>query len=116
AHTIEEVTISEKDVNRVERAVKAGKQRDEVFPRLAGLTTLVEGTGLSVTVRFSKKEGMPVRYISADDPAEAAAVREVDLQRKYYLSRSQLANKLGINTQKSAALRWHLGIDEESDC
>jgi hypothetical protein len=116
AHTTEDVTISEKDVDRVERAVKSGKTRDDVFPRLAGLTTLVEGTGVSVTVRFSKKEGMPIRYISADDPTEAAAVREVDLQRKYHMSRSELAKRLALSTQKAAALRWHLGIDTDPDC
>ena len=87
-----------------------------MFPRLAGLTTLVEGTGVSVTVRFSKKEGLPVRYISADDPTEAAAVREVDLQRKYRMSRSELAKRLALSTHKAAALRWHLGIDTNPDC
>ncbi|MGE5597144.1 MAG: DUF3644 domain-containing protein [Hyphomicrobiales bacterium] len=116
AHTTEEVSISEKDVDRVEKAVRAGKDRGDVFPRLAGLTTVVEGTGLSVTVRFSKKEGIPVRYIAADDPTEAAAVREVDLQRKYYLSRADLAKKLGLTPEKAAALRWHLGIDTDPDC
>jgi hypothetical protein len=115
-HVSEDVAISEKDVNRVERAVKAGKTREEVFPRLADLTTAVGGAGIDITVRISKKEGAPVRYIGADDPTAAAAVREVDLQRKYHLSRSDLSRLCGISPTAAKRLREKLGIDERPDC
>lgn len=115
-HVSEDVAISEKDVNRVERAMKAGKSREEVFPRLADLTTAVGGAGVDVTVRISKKEGAPVRYIGADDPTEAAAVREIDLQRKYHMSRSDLSRLCGLSPAAAKRLRERLGIDERPDC
>jgi hypothetical protein len=115
-HTSDEVRISERDVDRVEQAIKSGKSKDEVFPRLVGLTTEVEGSGMSVVVRFSKKEGLPVRYIGADDPTDAAAVRDVDLQRKYHLSRSNLALALGLSTHQCKSLRLKLGIEDDPSC
>src|SRR5204863_8007104 len=96
AHVAADVLVSEKDVNRVGRAIKVGKPRDEVFPRLRSLGTSTEGSGLTVTVRFSKKEGVPVQFVPADDPRDAAAVREVDLQRKYHLSARELAEQAGL--------------------
>jgi len=43
-------------------------------------------------------------------------VREVDLQRKYYISKPDLARRLGLTPPKALALRRHLVIDEDEDC
>jgi hypothetical protein len=115
AHVAEDVLVTEKDVTRVERAIKQGRSRQQVFPRFGSLGTSVEGTGATLTVRFSKKEGAPVRFVPADDPREAAAVRELDLQRKYHLSPKQLAEHAGLTQPKALALRRHLAIDEDED-
>lgn len=116
AHVAEDVFVSERDVSRVERAIKRGDSRQQVFPRLENLTTQIEGTGLTVTVRFAKKEGVPVRLVAADDPADAAAVREVDLQRKYHFSKQELADALDLTGPRATALRRHLGVDDDPTC
>jgi hypothetical protein len=87
-----------------------------VFPRLENLTTTTDGTGLTVTVRLSKKEGAPVRFVPADDPTRAAAVREVDLQRKYHFTKQELADSLALTAPKATALRRYLKIDEDPGC
>jgi hypothetical protein len=57
-----------------------------VFPRLGSLDTQISGTGATVSVLAKKAgEGAPVRYIAADDPTEAAALREVDLQKRFHI-------------------------------
>jgi hypothetical protein len=73
AHVAEDVLVTEKDVNRVERAIKQGRRRATVFPRLRSVGTSVEGSGVTITVRFSKREGVPVQFAPADDPREVAA-------------------------------------------
>ena len=115
AHVAEDVLVTEKDVNRVERAIKQGKRRATVFPRLRSVGTSVEGSGVTITVRFAKKEGVPVKFVTADDPREAAAVREVDLQRKYHMSASDLAQRAGLTQPRALALRRHLQIDDNED-
>jgi hypothetical protein len=116
AHEAEEVRVSRKDVDRVERAIRAGAERASVFPRLATLGTEIGGEGVQITVRFSRTSGAPVRFIGPDDPTEAAAVRELDLQRKYHLSATDLAQVVGLTPPRAVALRRHLGIDEDDAC
>jgi hypothetical protein len=113
SHVVDEVEVSERDINRVERAVKAGKPITEVFPRLTSLGTRTEGEGLQVKVHFTKKGGAPVRFVSGDDPEEAGAVREIDLRRRFHMGANDLANKLGLTPPRSAALRAHVRIDED---
>jgi hypothetical protein len=115
-HVSEDIEVSEKDVNRVEKAIRQGEKLPQVFPRLTSVGTAFDGEGPIVKVRFVKRGGAPVTYIPADDPREAAAVREVDLQRKYYLSKRDLAERLDMTLPRSMALRRHLGIDEDEDC
>src|SRR5690606_14325632 len=78
--------------------------------------TRTDGEGVNLIVHFSRKEGAPVRYIGGDDPADAAAVRELDLQKKFHLGAAELAQKLGLTQPKAKVLRDHLGIDEDVNC
>ena len=115
-HAAEDVLVSERDVNRIVKGVRAGKQVEDVFPRLRSVATSTTGTGVNITVRFVKKGGAPVTYVAADDPAQAAAVREVDLQRKYHRSANELADAVGLNRNRATALRRYLGIDDDKNC
>jgi hypothetical protein len=112
----EEAPVSERDVNRVVRGMREGKQLSEVFPRLGRVGTEFSYDGPTLKVRFVRGGGAPVTFIAADDPREAAAVREVDLQRKYYISKPELAERLGLSGPRALALRRHLGIDGDEDC
>ena len=116
SHVADEVDMSEADIDRVERAIRSGKGRSEVFPRLGALGTQVSGEGAAITVRFTKRDGAPVKFIPADDPTEAAAVREIDLQKRFHLSASKLAKALKLTTNKSFALRQKLEVDGDPQC
>ena len=116
-HVADEVEVSERDVNRVERGVREGKTRDEVFPRLRGLGTEIDGAGLTVRVRIVRQpDAPPVRLVGQDEPVEAAAIREVDLQNTFKHSPKALADKLKIDTGRAKALRWELGIEDDPSC
>ena len=116
AHVVDEVEINEADVSRVEKAVKSGKEWSVAFPRLAQIVTQFEGDGLAVVVRISKTEGAPVRLIAADDPSEAAAIREVDLQKRFRYSPTELAEQLKVKMHHAASLKAHFGIDADQQC
>ena len=118
SHVVDGVDVSEADIDRVEKAIRGGKLRGDVFLRLASLDTEISGAGPTISVRFTKKagEGAPVRFIAADDPTETAAVREVDLQKRFHMSATQLAKRLQLTTPKSHALRQKLGVDKDPQC
>ncbi len=113
---VEEVQISEKDINRIEKAARAGSELSDVFPRLNTIASAIDGDGPTINVRFSKREGAPVRFVAGDDPQGVAAVREVDLQKKFHLGAADLAKALGISGPRAVALRRHLEIDGDAAC
>jgi len=115
AHVHPETQVSVTDVNRVARGVRDGKTREQVFPRLSKVGAAVSGTGLDVEVRFVKKGGLPVTMV-AGDAEDAAAIRQVDLQKKYHRSSFDLADAVGLSRPRATALRAHLGIDQDPDC
>lgn len=114
AHVSEEVAVSKRDLDRIEDAIKEDVPLEQVFPRLMTLATSVEGEGPTIRVRITKSVDAPaIRYISGDDPEGAAAIREVDLQRKYHWSPSALASKLDLSLVKAKAVRDFLRIEED---
>ena len=115
AHEDPDTKVSSKDVDRVERGIKAGKSRAEVFPKLEGLSTSFTGTDLRVQVHFTKAAGAPVHFVGGDDE-DAAGIRQVDLQKKYHWSAKELSDKLSLTGPRSAALRIHLGVDTDPAC
>jgi hypothetical protein len=50
AHVAEDTKVSDSDVNRVEKGIKAGKARQQLFPTLNPLAADISGEGLTVTV------------------------------------------------------------------
>lgn len=120
AHVAEDTKVSDSDVDRVETGIKDGKSRQQVFPKLNPLSADISGEGLTVKVKIVKQtDAIPVRLVRTGDSSEevdAAAVREVDLQKKFHWSPFDLADKLGISRPRAAALREHLGIDSDPDC
>ncbi len=114
AHVSEEVAVSKRDLDRIEEAIKSDTPVEQVFPRLLTLATNIEGEGPTIRVRITRDADAPaVRYVSGDDPAGAAAIREVDLQKKYHWSPRALAEKLELNVNKAKAVRDLLRIDED---
>jgi len=112
-HASEESLVSERDVDRVEKGILQGKPRGSVFPALEEIATEFSGEGPTLTVRFDKK-GPPVKFAGGD--SDAAAIREIDLQKKYHWSATELAKSLGLSKPRSLALRQHLGIDQDTSC
>lgn len=112
----DKVEISERDIDRIEKAMKAGTEFGAVFPRLATVGTSTTGDGINLTVHFTKKQGAPVHYVGGDDPLAAAAVREVDLRKKFHLQATPLARKAGLSPPKAKVLRDHLNIDADPTC
>jgi uncharacterized protein DUF3644 len=116
AHVDPDTRVSTKDVQRVANGAKKGVSWDKAFPRLQQVGTKVAGQGVSVTVRFSKTEGMPVQYVKGGDGGNAAAIREVDLQKRFHVPVGDLAKLLSLTPPRCKALRDHTGIDKDDTC
>lgn len=107
--------IREADVRRVERGVKSGKPRTQVFPKLTTVGSSVSGEGLTVEVKLVKTGGLPMTYVSADSDVEPSAIRTVDLEKKFHMGPYDLADKAGIDRTKAIAVRRHFNLDANDD-
>ncbi|MEV6207410.1 DUF3644 domain-containing protein [Kitasatospora sp. NPDC051914] len=116
AHVEPDTRVSSKDVDRVEKGIRNGDARAAVFPKLGEIATSVDGSGMAVTVHFTKNQGTPPVRFESDESVPAAAIREVDLQRKYHRSPADLASALKLTLPRSVALRQHVGIDADPAC
>lgn len=66
--------VREDDVRRVTRGIRERKTRQQVFPKLTGYTSDIQGDGVAVEVRIVKSGGLPVTY--TDDPdADTGLIR-----------------------------------------
>lgn len=113
AHTDPDTAVSDKDVTRVLNGISKGKTREQVFPKLGGVSAMLSGEGVELEVRFVRSGGMPVTYVS--DGADASAIRVVDLHKKYYMTATELAAKLGVTSPRATAIRRHIGADTNTD-
>lgn len=105
SHVADHVEVSERDIERVVKAIKGGKAVADVFPRLMALRATATGVGPTVKIKIEKQVGAPVRIIVSDDPEEPGAVREIDLRKRFRMSVKDLAAKSGLTPPKAYAFR-----------
>lgn len=71
AHVAEDIKVSDADVNRVEKGIRAGKTRQQVFPKLNPLSADISGEGLTVKVKIVKQGGaLPVQLVRDGNAGE----------------------------------------------
>lgn len=106
--------VREDDVRRVTKGIRDGETREQVFPKLTGYTSAIQGDGVAVEVRIVKVGGLSVTYTN-DPDAATAAIRTVDLEKKFHMGAYDLADKAGVDRTRAVALRRHLGLDNDDD-
>ncbi|MDQ6740333.1 MAG: hypothetical protein M3021_08200 [Actinomycetota bacterium] len=113
----EKLQPSERELDRLGKAAVAGKALEEIFPGVASITFVTEGSGAAVSLRICKKEGIPIHLVpegTAD--ASVVAVKRVDELGFYNLGHKELAKKVGLSSNKTTALVWHLNLKGDPDC
>jgi len=75
------------------------------------------GVGPTLSLRLSKKEGIPIQLVPEGTPGAAVvAVKRVDELGFYSLGARQLANKLKLSMSKALAAVDYLEIRKNSEC
>ena len=90
-------------------SVTSGKEWHDVFPGVSTIQFTATGTGPSLDLRISKREGIPTNLVSEGTPGTTiVAVHKVDALGFYNLGRDQIASHLGLTGPKTTALIWYL--------
>lgn len=102
---------SEGDLKRLTQKISAGESWKAVFPGVSTLSLSTEGTGLTVSLRITKKEGEAVHLVPEGTPgATVVAIKRVNELDFYSLSLTGLAEKVGLSTMRTLALIYHANL------
>ena len=101
---------SDSDLRRLGNAVTDGNSWDNIFKGVAAIDFTARGTGPDLSLRLSKKEGIPIQLVPEGTPGAAVvAVKRVDELAFYSFGAKQLAEKLGLTMPKALA-----GVDHSA--
>lgn len=105
------------DLRRIGKELRAGKKWQEVFPGASAVEIRAEGSGPAISLRLSKKEGIPIQLVPEGTPgASVVAVKRVNELDFYSLGANQLAQKVGVTMPKAVAIVEHLGLRKNPEC
>lgn len=108
---------SDSDLRRLGKDVLAGKPWGDVFQGAAAVEITADGSGPGLSLRLSKKEGIPIQLVAEGTPgASVVAVKRVDELGFYSLGAKQLAEKVGLTMPKVVVVVDHLGLRNKPDC
>jgi hypothetical protein len=108
---------SDADLRRLGRRISQGSSWATVFGGAAAVDIVTEGVGPSLSLRLSKKEGIPIQLVAEGTPGgSVVAVRRVDELGFYSLGARQLADRTGLTTPKLVAVVDYLGLRDQVEC
>jgi len=99
------------------KKLKQGRSWNDVFVGAASVQFTSNGSGPSITLRLTKKEGIPVQLVPEGTPgASVVGVKRVSELDFYNLGHHKLAEHVGLSTNKTTAAIWHLDLQSDPDC
>ena len=108
---------SDADLKRIGKDVLDGKAWGDVFKGASAVDITADGTGPGLSLRLSKKEGIPIHLVAEGTPgASVVAVKRVDELGFYNLGAKQLAEKVGLTMPKAIAVVDYLGLRDKPNC
>jgi hypothetical protein len=108
---------SDGDLRRVGKELIGGRNWTDVFQGASSVEISPDGAGPALSLRLSKKEGVPIHLVAEGTPGAAVvAVKRVNELDFYSLGAKQLAAKLGISMPKAVAIVDYLDIRSKNEC
>lgn len=108
---------SDADLRRLGEEIRKGEKWDGLFEGAASVEIKPDGSGPSLALRLSKKEGIPIQLVAEGTPGtHVVAVKRVDELSFYNLGAKQLAEKVGLTMPKTVAMVDYLRLRDRQDC
>ena len=108
---------SDGELAKICKRLADGEAWPTVFPGVASINITAKPDGLSISLRLTKNEGMPVRLLKEGEGSGAVvAVRRVNELGFYNLGAKQLAEHVGLTVPKCRAVIDHLELRKDAEC
>lgn len=106
---------SDGDLNRILKRLEKNNWHS-IFPGITSLNINTEGEVININLRFTKKEGIPIRVVKEGEESDlAVAIKRVNELNYYSLGASALSEKLGLSIPKTLALIEHFDIQGKEE-
>lgn len=108
---------SDKQLSELADALSKNKDWTGVFSSVAAIELTANGSGQSIDLRITKKEGMPVQIVPEGTPgASVIALKRVNELDYYNLGLDKLSQHLKLNRHEALAAVMYLKLQHDSDC
>ena len=108
---------SDSELRNFGKALADGKAWGDVFKGITTIEVTADGTGPTISLRLSKKNGLPIQLVTEETPdAPVMAVKLVNEQGFYNLGAKQLAKKVELTVPKVIAVVDHLDLRHDQEC
>ena len=108
---------SDKELRQLGEEMLKGKDWVDIFKGVATIKIEADGNGPSLSLRFSKNEGIPAHFVSEDTSgASVVGMKRVNELGFYNLGAKKLADKVGLTLPKTLAVIKHIGLRDDPDC
>jgi len=108
---------SSTELRKIGHELLSGKKWPEIFSGVSAIEMAASGSGPTVSLRITNKEGIPIHLVPEGKPeAGVVAVKRVNDFDFYNLRAKQLAKKLELTVSKTVAVVDYFGIRLDSDC
>jgi hypothetical protein len=106
-----------RDLRQIGEELIRGREWAELFVGAAAVEISATGSGPTLSLRLSKKEGVPTQLVPEGTPeASVVAVKRVNELDFYSLGANQLAKKLKLSTPKTVTIVDYLNIRKDPSC
>jgi hypothetical protein len=113
----EKLQPADRELRACAEKLNQGLSWNDIFLGAASVHFSVTGSGPSIALRLTKKEGIPVQLVPEGTPgASVVGVKRVSELDFYNLGRDGLAEHLGLSTNKTTAAIWCLDLQSDPDC
>ena len=107
---------SDGELTQFGRDISSNKAWGDVFPGVAAVELKTDGAGLNLSLKITKKEGIPIQLVPEGTPAAAVVgVKRVSDQDYYSLGAKQLAERVGLTMPKVVAVIDHFGLRDNPE-
>lgn len=108
---------SDADLRRMSKDLLSGKTWVDAFKGASAVEIAADGAGPSLSLRLSKKEGIPIQLVAEGTPgASVVAVKRVNELDFYNLGAKQVAEKLNTSMPKAIVVIEYLKLRSKPDC
>jgi hypothetical protein len=105
------------DLRAIGSQLSKGIGWEDVFRGASAIELTASGFGPSLSLRFTKKEGIPIQVVQEGTPgASVVAIKRVNELDYYSVGARALAEKVGLSTNKALAVVDYLGLRRDPEC